>query len=94
MAPACSSFRPEHVHPAEHPATALLAVLAIFFAMLLITWAAVEIHGMESLHSVVAADAEDGSETPALPRVDSRPEEERERDAAVTSSRWATGLSP
>jgi hypothetical protein len=93
MGHACLHVDP-HVDPdpageREHPATALLAVAAILLAMLLITWAALEIHGTAQLDAVVE-QASEGSSAP--PQVDSRTEEERERDAAVVSNRWATGL--
>lgn len=68
----------------EHPVTAVLAVIAIIAAILLITWARFEILGTSDL---VAAVTEDG---PTAPQPDHRPE----LDAAVTSNRFATGVSP
>ena len=63
---------------------AVLAVIAIVLAILLITWARFELHGTEDIE---AALTEEGpTSTPAG--------EEHERDAAVTSNRFATGLSP
>jgi hypothetical protein len=76
----------------RHPLVAVLAVAAIFLAMLLITWARIAIHGTDDLQSALLmppaqADAE-------RERVDATRERERDVDAAVTSSRFATGFSP
>ena len=77
----------------EHPVTAIIAVLAIFVAILLITWARIEVHGTGDLEeALVEAQAQPG--VPVLPPKDIKAGEEREVDAAVTASRFATGLSP
>ncbi len=77
----------------EHPITAIIAVMAIFVAILLITWARIEVHGTGDLEeALLEPQAEPG--VPVLPPKDIQPDEEREVDAAVTSSRFATGLSP
>ncbi len=77
----------------EHPITAIIAVLAIFVAILLITWARIEVHGTGDLEeALVEAQAQPG--VPVLPPRDIKAGEEREVDAAVTASRFATGLSP
>jgi len=77
----------------EHPVTAIIAVLAIFVAILLITWARIEVHGTGDLEeALVEPQAQSG--VPVLPAKDIKADEEREVDAAVTSSRFATGLSP
>jgi hypothetical protein len=77
----------------EHPVTAIIAVLAIYVAILLITWARIEVHGTGDLEeALVEAQAQPG--VPVLPPKDIKASEEREVDAAVTSSRFATGLSP
>ena len=77
----------------EHPVTAIIAVLAIFVAILLITWARIEVHGTGDLEeALVEAQAQPG--VPVLPPKGIKADEEREVDAAVTSSRFATGLSP
>jgi hypothetical protein len=77
----------------EHPITAIIAVMAIFVAILLITWARIEVHGTGDLEeALVEPQAQSG--VPVLPPRDIRAGEEREVDAAVTSSRFATGLSP
>lgn len=90
MAHACPPLPQEPGHPSrEHPATALLAVLAVLLAIVLISWAALELQGAPALRAVVEA-ATNGHP----PRVDARTDEEREVDHAVTSSRFATGLSP
>jgi hypothetical protein len=77
----------------EHPVTAIIAVMAIFVAILLITWARIEVHGTGDLEeALVEAQVQPG--VPALPPKDIKAGEEREVDAAVTASRFATGLSP
>ncbi len=77
----------------EHPVVAFIAVLAIFLAILLITWARLEVHGTEDFEEVLAEPPP--ASAPAEARVQpQKPDEEREVDAAVTSSRFATGLSP
>lgn len=77
--------------PREHPVVAVIAILAILAAMLLIAWAGVELHGTHELEAALAEPAPSGE---ALPRPDTRPAQEREREAAVTASRFATGFSP
>ena len=67
----------------EHPIVAIIAVIAMIAAMLLITWARFEVHGTRDIE---AALTEDGP-------IEAKPEEERELDAAVTSNRFATGVS-
>jgi hypothetical protein len=69
----------------EHPVVAVIAVIAIFLAILLITWARVAVHGTEDLQAALIE-----SDT----RIEPKPDEEREIDAAVTANRFATGLSP
>jgi hypothetical protein len=77
----------------EHPITAIIAVMAIFVAILLITWARIEVHGTGDLEeALVEPQAQSG--VPVLPPRDIKAGEEREVDAAVISSRFATGLSP
>ena len=63
----------------EHPVTAILAVVAILFAMLLIAWARVEVHGTADLAALV-------EERSAVSNTGAA-----ENEAA--SSRWATGFS-
>jgi hypothetical protein len=65
---------------AEHPVTAVLAVVAILLAILLISWARVEVHGTEDLAALVEETEHYAS-----------PKAEAENEAA--SSRWATGFS-
>jgi hypothetical protein len=66
----------------EHPVTAVLAVVAILLAILLISWARVEVHGTDDLAALV--DEEPGHSTMSN-------EGAAENEAA--SSRWATGFS-
>jgi hypothetical protein len=69
----------------EHPIVAVIAVVAMIAAMLLITWVRFEVHGTSDIEAALTEEgpADDG------PRAD----EERELDAAVTSNRFATGVS-
>lgn len=96
MVHACPPLPPgDSRHPAgphEHPTTAVLAVVAVLLAIVLISWAAVEIHGAYALRQVVSAAAEGNGGT--VHQIDARTEEERQVDHAVASSRFATGLSP
>ena len=82
----------EHKDP-EHPVVAIVAIIAIVAAMLLITWVRLEVHGTEDIEEAISELATQRDEPPA-PKPDYRPQEEREVDAAVTSSRFATGFSP
>ena len=67
----------------EHPIVALLAVAAIVAAIVLITWARFEVHGTGDIEAALT----DGP-------LDLLPDEQRELDAAVTSNRFAAGVSP
>lgn len=80
---------PEPPRPnGEHPVIAILAIAAIVLAIVLISWARFEVHGTGDIEAVLAEPpAAAGEPSP-------RPAGERELDEAVTSSRWATGLSP
>jgi len=75
---------PESPHEGEHPVVAIVAEIAMIAAMLLITWARLEVHGTRDIE---AALTEDGP-------IEAKAEEDRELDAAVTSNRFATGVSP
>ena len=76
----------------EHPVVAVLAVVAIIAAMVLISWVRLEVHGTEDIEAVLIEP--EPEELSAAARVaEPRPEEEQEVEAAVTSSRFATGFS-
>ena len=77
----------------EHPVVAILAVIAIVAAILLIGLARVAVHGTEDLQQALA-DPVVSDLVVVPPQPDTIPQEEREVDAAVTSSRFATGFSP
>ena len=76
----------------EHPITAVLAVVAIVAAILLIMWARIAVHGTGDLEAALEEPSAAAAQPPR--HVDSRTEEQREVDAAVTSNRFATGFSP
>jgi len=67
----------------EHPIVAMVAVVAIVAAIMLIMWARVALHGTEDLEATF-------TDAPLAPTSD----EQRELDAAVTSNRFAGGISP
>ena len=67
----------------EHPIIAILAVAAILGAIALIMWARVALHGTEDIEAALT-DGPLGQAT----------DEQRELDAAVTSNRFAGGVSP
>jgi DTW domain-containing protein YfiP len=78
-----------HPRDPEHPVVAIVAIIAIVAAMLLIAWARLEVHGTEDIEAALAEPAAQGELLP--PR---KSDNEREVDAAVTTSRFATGFSP
>lgn len=73
----------------EHRVTALLAVLAIILAIVLIALARVMLHGTDDVESALT----EPGHAPASAEAAKTPQE-KEVDEAVTSSRFATGLSP
>ena len=77
----------------EHPVVAILAVIAIVAAILLIGLARLAVHGTEDLQEALV-DPVVSDLVVVAPKPDSIPQEERDVDAAVTSSRFATGFSP
>ena len=77
----------------EHPVVAVIAIIAIIAAILLIAWVRLEVHGTEDLEAALTETPSQGDAPSAL-KPDLKPDEEREVDAAVTSSRFATGFSP
>ena len=83
----------EHPDPHELPVIAWIAIIAIVAAMLLIAWARLEIHGTDDLEAALTEPSAQG-DLPVAPKPDLKPDDERELDAAVTSSRFATGFSP
>lgn len=68
----------------EHPIIAIVAVIAIVAAILLITWARFEVHGTGDIE---AALTEEGP----IPAGEAH---QQDLDAAVTSNRFAGGVSP
>jgi hypothetical protein len=82
---------PEHPDPHEHPVVAVIALIAIIAAILLIAWARLAVHGTDDLE---AAFADRPTQSDLAPKPHPKPDDKREVDAAVTSSRFATGFSP
>jgi len=77
----------------EHPIVAALAVIANVAAILLIAWMRLEVHGTEDIEAALTEASAQG-DLPVAPTPDLKPDSERELEAAVTSSRFATGFSP
>lgn len=77
----------------EHPVVAVIAIIAIVAAILLIAWARLAVHGTGDIEAALAETPAEG-DLPVAPKPDLKSDEEREVDAAVTSSRFATGFSP
>jgi hypothetical protein len=76
----------------EHPVVAVIAIIAILAAILLIAWVRLEVHGTQDIEAALTEPTAQGDLL--APKPDLKPDEEREVDAAVTSSRFATGFSP
>ena len=91
MGHACTHH--EGPDPHEHPVVAVIAIIAIIAAMLLITWARLEVHGTEDIEAALTEPAVQ-AELGEVLKPEPKPEGEREVDAAVMSSRFATGFSP
>ena len=72
---------------------AVIAVIAIIAAMLLIAWARVEVHGTQDIEAAIA-EAPHETDVAPTPSPDYRTDDQREVEAAATSSRFATGFSP
>jgi hypothetical protein len=70
----------------EHPVVAVIAIIAIIGAMLLIAWARIEVHGTRDIEAALVE--------PVEVQIEPRSPAEQELDAAVASSRFATGFSP
>ncbi len=81
----------EHPDPHEHPVVAVIAIIAMIAAILLIMWARLAVHGTDDLEAAFADRPAHGDQ-PVAPKP--KPNGERKVDAAVTSSRFATGFSP
>ncbi|MGH8691669.1 MAG: hypothetical protein ACREUS_11655 [Burkholderiales bacterium] len=70
--------------PHEHPVVAVIAIIAIVAAILLIAWARLAIHGTDDIEAALEPPVQDAG----------KPDAQREVEAAVTSTRFATGFSP
>ena len=69
----------------EHPVVAVIAIIAILAAIFLIAWARIEVHGTGDIEAVLTE--------PVEVQINPKSSAEQEVDAAVTSSRFATGFS-
>jgi len=75
----------------EHPVVAVLAIIAIIAAIVLIAWVRLEVHGTDDIEAALTEPVAEGDAVVA-PKPDLKGDEEREVEAAVTSSRFATGF--
>lgn len=79
----------------EHPLVAWTGILAMLAAILLISWARIEVHGTGDLEAALSES--DPKAVPAQrkpsPEGD-RTKHEKALDKAVAAGRWAAGFSP
>lgn len=67
----------------EHPALAVVALIAVLAAMLLIVWARIEVHGTADLEATLVEPT----------TVDVEPALASPVDDAVATGRWAAGFA-
>jgi hypothetical protein len=91
MGHACTHGQYPSPNGNEHPVVAVIAIIAIVAAILLIAWARLAVHGTHDIEAALSGPPAEGA---AAPKPHPKSEQEREVDAAVTSSRFATGFSP
>jgi hypothetical protein len=90
MAPALEP-RTDH----EHPLVAWTGILAMLAAILLISWARIEVHGTGDLEATLTAgDADAASALRKLSPERDRTPHEKALDKAIAAGRWAAGFSP
>ena len=90
MAPAL-----EPVSDREHPVIAWTGILAMLAAILLISWARIEVHGTGDLEAALSES--DAKAAPAQPKPSpegDRAKHENALEKAVAAGRWAAGFSP
>lgn len=79
----------------EHPLVAWTGILAILAAILLISWARIEVHGTGDLEAALSAgDAEAAHARRNLSPERDRTPHEKAVDKAIAAGRWAAGFSP
>ncbi|HZN87152.1 MAG TPA: hypothetical protein VFB53_10265 [Burkholderiales bacterium] len=79
----------------EHPLVAWTSILAILAAILLISWARIEVHGTGDLEAALTAgDADAASAWRNLSPERDRTPHEKAVDKALAAGRWAAGFSP
>jgi hypothetical protein len=76
----------------DHPVVGWIGLLAILITILLLVWARVAVIGTRDIEEALVDPASKAGAAQAAP--EERGARGREVDEAVTSSRWATGLSP
>lgn len=86
---------PEPQLDREHPIVAWTSVLAILAAILLISWARIEVHGTGDLEAALTAgNADAASAWRNLSPERDRTPHEKAVDKAIAAGRWAAGFSP
>lgn len=79
----------------EHPFVAWAGILAVVFAILLILWARIEVHGTQDLEEALSPDAAAQRSAKPKPSPDAdKTAREAKVDDAVAAGRWVTGFSP
>jgi len=79
----------------EHPVAAWAGIAAIAFAILLILWARVAVHGTHDLEQTLSTGVATSPSHKHKPSPDAdRPDGDSGVDDAVAAGRWAAGFSP
>jgi hypothetical protein len=79
----------------EHPLVAWIGIVAILAAILLISWARIEVHGTGDLEAALTAgDMEAVHARRKLSPEGDRTPHEKAVDKAIAAGRWAAGFSP
>ena len=79
----------------EHPLVAWTGIIAMLAAIVLISWARIEVHGTSDLEAVLTAGTAEAvfAQRKLSPEGD-RTKHEKALDKAVAAGRWAAGFSP
>jgi hypothetical protein len=79
----------------EHPFVTWAGILSVVFAILLILWARIEVHGTQDLTEALSQEAVAPRAAKPKPSPDAdRLSREAKVDEAVATGRWVTGFSP
>jgi hypothetical protein len=79
----------------EHPIAAWTGILSVAFAILLILWARIEVHGTHDLESALTeSPVHEANRRAELSSATDRAEPAPGVDDAVAAARWVAGFSP